>query len=211
MVIRAQEVDVRLLDDGKEWWRDFVVPTATLIAALVGGLGGVLIGGKMNRTTLSKLEGERAERESALEDARAARELAGHRRQALGAMRVLMAEFERVKTRIEQERDRPGEELLPEVMDKPLRIRPEELHALAIWLPDEAWTGIALNLDMLEENHLNRSVIREFMALGGTPDLDAYRSELSRIVTLLDAQRLILELHLDRLRADAPQSVSGRS
>lgn len=63
---------------------------ATLVAALAGGIGGVIIGAKRSRSTLEALEETRGRREEELEARRAAREEEAQVRLSLGGVRMML-------------------------------------------------------------------------------------------------------------------------
>ncbi|MDA0161284.1 hypothetical protein OM076_13485 [Solirubrobacter ginsenosidimutans] len=197
----STRLSVELVDQPDAWWRAFVVPASTLIAALVGGIGGVMLGGRINRTTMEGIESTRAEREERLDAARAEREerldaaradreerldtaraertLAGERRQALGSVRLLMDDLRSAVLNYQHERDKTGDNpLLPETMDTTIQLRPEDKQSIAIWSTDEAWRLISLTLMHVEADNLLREQHRRAMrAHPDRFDADAYRRE----------------------------------
>jgi hypothetical protein len=186
------EIGIRVLDDGRGdlGLRDLIVPLGTLGAALVGGLGGVLIGGRMNRTTLSTLEGERAvreaereqeraeredrldqrraEREQALADVRHQRDEALRRRQALGALRLLAVELERVRSHVDVEvglvddleESIYSDPLIVEGEREEVVIQPEHLMQIAMWVSAGNWRRITWALDQIENMARERADAR---------------------------------------------------
>ena len=145
------------------------MPAGTLIAAVVG----VVIGGLINRATLTNLDDKRLEKEDAREAsrslrevdlfrARAKHELEGERRRALGSMRVLASALERAAILLEAEGPLDhASPLSPKGMDARLQIRPEDLHNVAMWLPSGKWSVLALRLEMLHSVNARRSATRE--------------------------------------------------
>jgi hypothetical protein len=219
-----QSVEVTLLDEGKAWWEDFVVPAVTLVAALVGGIGGVVIGGRMNRETMRTLEAERAEREALLESdrakradrqdaahaereerldaARAERELAAERRLALGSLRLVMDAFEGAASNLEMERDSKGSDpLLAASIDTQLHVRPEDKHAIAIWVSDDIWRHISHILKRIELLNVRRAQTRHLADVGGQFDADDYRADAALAVTRIEEVLARLEPDLRRLEA----------
>ncbi len=94
-------VDVRILEDSSAWEK-FLPALGPLVGALVGGIGGVVIGGRMQRTTMERVEADRHDREDERERQRAERErnLENEReeradraamRQAVGILHVVAA------------------------------------------------------------------------------------------------------------------------
>jgi hypothetical protein len=212
---------VTLVDEGKAWWRDFVVPVATLTAALVGGIGGVVIGGRMNRTTMTKLEADRAEvedrlekgreeretrlekgrearetrlekgreeretrldtakaeRERRLDETRAARSLAADRRLAIGSLRLLNQELARVRAVLRNERDAESDDpTAPAVLEATVRLRPEDKHAIATWIPSDDWPGVSETLEWVDAMAARRVHYRSVVDRAKKTDADTYRA-----------------------------------
>jgi hypothetical protein len=158
--------------------------------ALVGGIGGVVLGGRMNRRTMQAVESARAEREEALDVARAAREerldaarakrtLASERRQALGAVRVMANELREAVRAYEQERDDPSETPFVDKQFAPsIQLRPEDRHAIAAWSSDELWGLLSVVLLHINADNIIRESHRDRVRRGvGAFDADAYRQE----------------------------------
>jgi len=102
VIVAAQDVNVRLVDDGRGGLglRDLVVP----LGALVAGIGGVLVGGFIQH----RLEDKRTAREDRLDQARADREEAreldrerraenAEKRRVVGALRLAARKFDNAR------------------------------------------------------------------------------------------------------------------
>jgi hypothetical protein len=214
-------IRVTLTDPAKEWWEPFVVPTATLIAALVGGIGGVLIGGRMNRATLTALEDARelredridairAEREHRLDETRANRERIGEQRRALGAL-VLFEEHLLMWAAALRNESRPGRGPLAALMDLPDRVRPEDQHAAAMWVSTDAWVRMAAAFQAIEITKLVRAQLIQRRAEGGEVDGERYREHVNnaaetvtRTLALIDDEKVSL-----REAINTPGPVNG--
>ena len=170
-----EAVEVTLVDAGKAWWKDYAVPAATLLAAGVGGIGGVLLGGRMNRTTMNAVERDRAHREDLRDAAKAERDLIADRRVALGSLRLLMDQLQRAASRLEQESSWEEIDLwaIPSI-DTEMRFRPEDEHAIAIWVSDDIWRAISKSLDRVERANAYRARLHERLVRDGETDVAAY-------------------------------------
>lgn len=207
-------VEVRLVDEGKAGWEKFVVPAVTLVAALVGGIGGVVIGGRMNRTTMNKLESdrakrekkledERADRETRLEEAKANRELASERRMALGSSRLLVRQCKWLRAELRYELATIG---LSEATSTSsfgrsrmeIDLRLEDKHAIAMWVSDDAWNSIAMALEGVEEINRTRASVREALDSGQEIDLSNHRDAVSSTSDRIDRMLEALDSELPR-------------
>jgi hypothetical protein len=209
----AQDVNVRIVDNGDNGfdWSKVITPSATLLAALVGGLGGVVIGGKMNRSTLKTLEDERAQRESAHERDRAEREdkldqaradrdrelelarerraINAEKRQALGAIRYVLSELERLRIGFSTSVERA--EWWPIAWKPRASQTTEQSHLLATWLRHLAWTDLALTLYWIES-------LARFHGSYGQPSI-ANRREMLETTDAIRDSVLELRREADRL------------
>ena len=146
VVAAAQDVNVKIVDDGRGGLglRELLLPGGAIIGALIAGVGGVLLGGKIQDRIEDKrgeredrLDERRADRERVLEDERQARTDHAAKRQAIGAARAAIGEFEGaripMKVTITFGRWWPGK-----VAPKP-GLTPEQVHLLATWLSHGGW------------------------------------------------------------------------
>lgn len=226
-VAAAQQVDVHLSESGGFDWTDLITPAGTLLGALAGGIGGVFIGSRMNRRTLNTLEDQRLKREDAREMARATtqegfdvarsvreRELedlrhehtvGGERRQALGALRVVMAALRRAQTRFEFEADPPQGTLLGSSIDTELHLRDEELRAIAVWVPDHIWTKLSITIQATELLNVYRSGLRSSSA-SATLTTEDYRTKAATGAELLRSVLDDLAAFSDQMSEAVPAS-----
>ena len=195
-------LNVTLVDEGKGSFRDFVVPITTLVAALVGGIGGVFIGGRMNRATMRTLEAERAEREDRLDAAKARRDEAAERRLARGSLRLVVDQFAIAASNLAIERDKAGDNpLFPESIDARAHVRAEDKHAIAMWVSDDIWRLISLILERIELHNVQRALSRKVLDAGRTIDADEYSADAGESVTAIKRAISRLEPELRRLEA----------
>jgi hypothetical protein len=111
------------------------------------GTAGVVIGARLSRATLLRVEEERAAREQELQSAREERERAARRREARGVARALAVQFGTRKAMLTTSRDRREwwAAQLPIAVD----LRAEDQHLLASWMSDYSWEIIALAMHLL--------------------------------------------------------------
>ena len=198
-------VAVTLVDEGKEWWEPYVVPTATLVAALVVGGGGVLLGGTMNRNTMVAVEADRADREDKRAAAKAERDLVAERRVALGSLRLLMDQLHRANSLLGREIDAEGDDpLIAPSIDTEIRFRPEDEHAIAMWVSDDVWRMISKALDQVGRMNANRARGQQRIDRGEWFDAEVYRTLARVAVKRVSATLERLEPELRRLASDAP-------
>ena len=195
--------------------KDYVVPAATLAAALVGGVGGVVIGGRMNRATMRALENERAAREDVRdkehadrEDARDAaqqqraqeRELAAERRLAVASLHLLMDEFARAKSHLDFERQTSGgDPMLPEHMDEQMHLLPEDKRIIALWVSDDTWWKISKTLQRIEVRSIRRAMSRELYSRGLFDAADDYRARSADAAAVVAETQRTLESEVRRV------------
>jgi hypothetical protein len=212
LLFAAQDINVKLLDDGKGGlgWSVLVAPVGTLVAALAGGWGGVLIGGRMNRSTLTRLEDERAEREDRREDRRARRDDAvdqaradrergleadrerrsihAEQRRAVGAMRVAANGFDAARNTLSI--TLRSRRVFAEVLAITPAPPPADLQLMATWMSPAAWSvyeNLATGLRAL--NQLGSGNLQDEFApaLEGLYDqltggITALRNEITRLL-----------------------------
>ena len=170
-------VEITLVDEGKAWWKDYVVPAATLAAALIGGWGGVVIGGRMNCTTFRTLETERADREDKRDAAKASRELVAERRLAVGSLRLLIDRLQYAASLLDTESKTGGDDpLVAPTIDTALDVRSEDKHAIAMWVSDEIWSTTSKMLNVIALSNLNRVAKRATLDRGEEINAEAYRA-----------------------------------
>ena len=193
-------LSVEIIESQKEWWQQsWVVPAATLAAALVGGIGGVVIGGRMNRHTMITLENERAQRDAARDEAKAKRELAAERRIALASLRLILETVETARQQRALEAE-SGWVHLSEDHEIIPTLRPEDKHAVAAWVLDEDWSAITAGLAHIDGVRLSRASVRsekpEVRVM--LEDRERAAQDVQMYETLIDSLRAMIE----RLRAD---------
>jgi hypothetical protein len=214
-------LNVHLVDEGKEWWKDWIVPVTTLAAAFGGGIGGVVIGGRMNRTTLRTLETERSGREDARdvahagredkrEEAKAERELAAERRLALGSLRLAIDDISLAISDLDHEAERQGDNpVMDPDTESPSRVRPEDKHAIAMWMSDRTWTALARTLARVEARSGRRHEAREQIAKGRLT-ADDYRAEAAQQAASLRTMLAALQPSLESLEGDPKPTPSTK-
>lgn len=138
VIVAAQDVNVRLVDDGRGGLglRDLVVP----LGALVAGIGGVLVGGFIQH----RLEDKRTAREDRLDQARADREEARERRaenaekrRVVGALRLAARKFDNARSAVAlSSRGRSHTSVVLGIDPGP---SPEAVQLMATWMTPTAW------------------------------------------------------------------------
>jgi hypothetical protein len=184
--LAALQVDVTQHSSGLQW-RDVVVPLATFI----GGLLGVVIGARLSRATLFRVEKDRAAREQELESAREERELAAGRREARGVARALAVQFDTRRLMLTTSRDR--REWWPTQLPMAVELRAEDQHLLATWMSDQSWETIALTIHVLFAEYARRSSV----GIPPEPDPDSLQGSIDSVDRALG----VLERELERLRS----------
>jgi hypothetical protein len=167
------EIGIRVLDDGRGdiGWRDVVIP----LGALVAGIGGVLFGGLIQHRLEKKrgdredsLDEKKAQRERNLEDTRATHEFRARRRQALGSLRVVLSELQRMRSIAEWEADQAAQGQDYPIVQSSERgyvlTRPEDMHNIASWVDDDTWSSIAIvveHVEMVNHGRIRRREIAD--------------------------------------------------
>ncbi len=142
VIVAAQDVNVRLVDDGRGGLglRDLVVP----LGALVAGIGGVLVGGFIQH----RLEDKRTAREDRLDQARADREEAreldrerraenAEKRRVVGALRLAARKFDNARSAVAlSSRGRSHTSVVLGIDPGP---SPEAVQLMATWMTPTAW------------------------------------------------------------------------
>ena len=142
VIVAAQDVNVRLVDDGRGGLglRDLVVP----LGALVAGIGGVLVGGFIQH----RLEDKRTAREDRLDQARANREKAreldrerraenAEKRRVVGALRLAARKFDNARSAVAlSSRGRSHTSVVLGIAPGP---SPEAVQLMATWMTPTAW------------------------------------------------------------------------
>jgi hypothetical protein len=209
---QAEGLRVHLVggDNGGLHVRDVIAPLGTLVAALIGGLGGVTIGARMNRRTLTALEDERAGREDWFDVLRAGRErelelererrrIAGEQRQAAGSLRLCLQELERMLTMLALMANK--QYWLPaDRVPLTSRISAKDQGLVATWVSHGAWSRYVLCLAMAENvgnlrlsdvNHPNRGAsigansleVLQGAVIVARETLQTMRAELERLMS----------------------------
>jgi len=142
VIVAAQDVNVRLVDDGRGGLglHDLVVP----LGALVAGIGGVLVGGFIQH----RLEDKRTAREDRLDQARADREEAreldrerraenAEKRRVVGALRLAARKFDNARSAVAlSSRGRSHTSVVLGIDPGP---SPEAVQLMATWMTPAAW------------------------------------------------------------------------
>ena len=191
-------LSVELIGGGTPWWQPFVVPLATLVAAL----GGVIIGGKINRDTIKSLEQERATREDARDEDKRGRDAAAERRLAVASLRLVREQMETAASNREVEStvhglSVVGSPVLPQGMEAPFDVRAEDKHVIASWVTRSAWSQISRGISSIESLPGYRMFNREEESFGHL-DHHAYREEAERHAVLL--KEIVEVVYLEETR-----------
>lgn len=174
VIVAAQDVNVHLDAGGGLTTRDVLVPAGTLIAAVVG----VVIGGFINRATLTSLDAERltredgrekarAEREDRMDERRAQRERdlederqykadCADKRRAIGSVRLACRYLIDVRRLAEIALRRTDGRYLLTRERSP--IGPDDEHLLASWLGRPAWDAYATASTLITIYQTNHEV-----------------------------------------------------
>ena len=160
----------------------WAIPVATLIAAV----GSVYIGGRMNRHTMRTLEKEREEREDARDRARWERDVEADRRVAVASRRLIIGEVESAKIdRNLEAKSEPRFRTFLRCPRHPVRIRPEDKHAAAVWVSPESWHDLAAMLLAVEIFSSYREIARQQVERDDF-DAEAYRKTAAIHVQMID-------------------------
>ena len=189
--------------------RDLLIP----IVAFIGGLLGIVLGGRINRATLTRLEdkrdtrerdlaSQRVEREADLDRAQARREWETERRRALGAAKLLRHELTERSLMLQEARS--ADEWWPASQQAVFELPATEAPILAAWLSDAAWGYTVEALAYLASIDRIRQQIADNPLRIGLPS-DQSRTIEGAISTIADALRTFEGGEIDALSSATPE------
>lgn len=89
--------------------------------------------------------------------------------------------------------------LIAESIDADVHVRPEDKHAIAVWVSDNNWSLISLTLEQVELVKALRSQLRRILGSDGDIDADGYRSTVATAINRIDETLEIIDAESHRL------------